>query len=197
MECRSLGEENLHIKNKIKSATFDELSCKDNDDKVRVMTGLTNYEKMMTVFAFVAPYLKKQSSLLSCFQQFILTLLRLRLNLSLDFLGYIFGVHATTASRLFNNTIDVMNSRLIPVLVFWPDRQELRESLPMALRPMFKSCACIILFFVEKPGTLFSLAETYSQYKHHNTMKYLIRITYQETISFISKGRVGEQVINR
>ena len=193
MECRSLRAENLKLKEIIKSVSFDEMTFQDNDDKVKVMTGLPSYEKLMTVFRFVCPYLKKQSNL-SCFQQFIMTLLRMRLNLSLDFFGYLFNIHASTASRLFNNTIDVMYNRLVPALVFWPDRQELRESLPMCFRRAFKSCASIIdcfEIFIERPGTLRARAQTYSQYKHHNTMKYLIGVTPQGTISFISKGWGG------
>lgn len=34
-------------------------------------------------------------------------------------------------------------------------------------------------------------AQTYSQYKHHNTVKYLISITPQGVISFVLKGWGG------
>ena len=36
-----------------------------------------------------------------------------------------------------------------------------------------------------------SKAVTWSTYKHHNTVKYLISITPQGTVSFISKGYGG------
>ena len=47
--------------------------------------------------------------------------------------------------------------------------------------------------FIEKPSDLTDRAQTYYSYKSHNTVKILIRITPQGTISYISKpwgGRV-------
>ena len=193
MECRRLRKENWELKDKLKGVLFDESTFQEDDAKVKVLTALPSYEKLMVIFSFVSPYLKKQSALTS-FQQFLLTLMRIRLNLSLDLLGYMFSIDSTTASRLFNHTIDVLYARLVPATVFWPDRNELRESLPMSFRAAFKACSCIIdcfEIFIERPGTLRARAQTYSQYKHHNTMKYLIGITPQGTVSFISKGWGG------
>ena len=45
--------------------------------------------------------------------------------------------------------------------------------------------------FIERPKDLIARAQTYSSYKSHNTIKYLIGITPQGTISFISKGWGG------
>ena len=193
MECNALREENLRLRESIKSMSLDENSFEHNDEKVRIMTGLSCYEKLMVLFSFVSPFLKQHSSL-TCFQQLIMTLLRMRLNLPLGFLGYMFDIHCSTASRIFNNTISVLYDKFVPPCVFWPDRQELRESLPMSFRRAFKSCACIIdcfEIFIETPGTLRAKAQTYSQYKHHHTMKYLIGITPAGSVSFISRGWGG------
>lgn len=45
--------------------------------------------------------------------------------------------------------------------------------------------------FIEKPSNLLAKACTWSQYQHYNTAKYLISITPQGTISFISNGWGG------
>ena len=45
--------------------------------------------------------------------------------------------------------------------------------------------------FTEKPGDLMSKTATWSQYKHYTTVKYLISITPQGTVSFLSKGYGG------
>ena len=45
--------------------------------------------------------------------------------------------------------------------------------------------------FVDRPTDLLARAQTYSQYKHHNTVKYLIGITPQGTVSYISDGWGG------
>ena len=45
--------------------------------------------------------------------------------------------------------------------------------------------------FIEKPSGLLAKSCTWSQYKHYNTAKYLISITPQGIISFISNGWGG------
>ena len=45
--------------------------------------------------------------------------------------------------------------------------------------------------FCECPSNLMARAQTYSNYKHHNTVKFLIATTPQGVISFVSKGWGG------
>ena len=71
-------------------------------------------------------------STLSAFQQFLPTCTRLRLNVSVQYLGYCFGI---SMSRVFLNTISVMNARLVPLLVIWPKREVLHASMPISIAP--------------------------------------------------------------
>ena len=70
--------------------------------------------------------------------------------------------------------------------------------MPMCFR---KHCAVIIdcfEMFLRRPTDVLSRAQTYSSYKHHNTDKYLIGITPQGTVSYISKewgGRVSDKYL--
>ena len=50
--------------------------------------------------------------------------------------------------------------------------------------------------FIEKPSNLLTKASTLSQYEHYNTAKYLISITPQGVVNFISKGW-GRQASDR
>ena len=64
----------------------------------------------------------------------------------------------------------------------------------MDFRKHCPSCAVIIdcfEIFVERSSNLLARAQTYSAYKHHNTIKYLIGITPQGTVCFISNGWGG------
>lgn len=45
--------------------------------------------------------------------------------------------------------------------------------------------------FIEKPSNLVARAQTFSSYKHHNTIKILIGITPQGTICYVSKAWEG------
>ena len=84
--------------------------------------------------------------------------------------------------------------RLVPFFIKWPARDELRLSLPYTFRNGFHKCVCIIdcfEIFIDRPSNLLARGQTYSTYKSHNTMKHLIGITLQGTVSFTSKGWGG------
>ena len=70
--------------------------------------------------------------------------------------------------------------------------------MPLALKRNFGDKVAVIIdcfeIFIERPSSLIARAMTWSNYKHHNTVKFLIGITPQGVISFISKalGRKGK-----
>lgn len=74
----------------------------------------------------------------------------------------------------------------------WPERDEL--SMPMDFRKSFKNCIIIIdcfEAFMERPTNLRARAQTWSNYRHHNTVKFLIGIAPQGAVTFILKGWGG------
>ena len=86
-----------------------------------------------------------------------------------------------------------MYVRLQP-LVKWPDQEQLRKAMPMEFIKCFGMCVAIIdcfEVFMECPMNLKSRAHTWSNYKHHNTAKFLIGICPHGAITFISKGWGG------
>uniref|UniRef100_A0A8P4GDX5 DDE Tnp4 domain-containing protein n=1 Tax=Dicentrarchus labrax TaxID=13489 RepID=A0A8P4GDX5_DICLA len=120
--------------------------------------------------------------------------MRMKMNLSLALLSVLFQISIATASRTFRTTLDMLHAKLVPSFLFWPQREELRLSMPMIFRQTYPRCVCIIdcfEIFIEKPKDLEARAQTYSTYKHHHTMKYLIGISPQGTVIFISKGWGG------
>lgn len=124
--------------------------------------------------------------------------MRLRLNVSTSFLSYAFNISVATASRIVT---DVMFIHM-KALIIWPEREHLQKTMPMQFRKHFgKKCAVIIdcfEVFIEHPSNLIARAKTWSSYKHHNTVKFLIGITPQGTVSYISNawgGRVSDKYI--
>ena len=72
----------------------------------------------------------------------------------------------------------------------------------MCFRTNFGTTVAIILdcfeIFIDRPSNLMARVQTWSSYKHHNTAKYLIGITPQGVISYISYGwggRVSDKFI--
>lgn len=193
-ELDEVKKELARTHEKLRAHTLDEESFRDNDEKVCFFTGIPKWEVLLVLLTYLKPQLSTASRrALTPFQQLLLTLMRLRLNLSGQDLAYRFNVHSSTVSRTFTYVIEVMCTRLKP-LIFWPNRDNLRKTMPMDFRKHCPSCAVIIdcfEIFIERPMNLLARAQTYSSYKHHNTVKYLIGITPQGTVSFISDGWGG------
>ena len=83
-------------------------------------------------------------------------------------------------------------------LIKWPDRETLQQTMPIAFRKFFKHCCVIIEVFMERPSDFLARAQVWSNYKHHSTLKFLIGITPQGTISYVSRcvgGRMSDKEI--
>jgi len=84
-----------------------------------------------------------------------------------------------------------MDIRLSPI-IRWPERDELWHTMPLCFQFSFGKKTTIIIdcfeIFIERPSNLLARAQTFSNYKHHNTVKVLITITPQGSICFTSKA---------
>jgi hypothetical protein len=194
-EVKRLRQENHKLKEKLNAGTGD--VCPDtfkDEEKVKHYTGLC-YTVLMALFTFLEPYISHTSrSSLTKFQKLVLVLMKLRLNLGTQDLGYRFRISPSCVSKVFQDMIHIMYARL-KCLILWPEREELQMSMPMDFRKHFGVKVSIIIdcfeIFIDRPSSLLARAETWSNYKHHNTVKYLIGITPQGAISFISCGYGG------
>jgi hypothetical protein len=125
----------------------------------------------------------------------------MKLNSPLQDLTFRFNISVPTASRVFDKWIHVMSIRL-KFLIKWPDRDELQATMPAVFQRNFGNHVSVIIncfeIFVDKSTSLITRAMTWSNYKHDNTIKFLIGITPQGVISFISKawgGRVSDKFL--
>ena len=131
------------------------------------------------------------------FDQLLVTLMKLQLNAPDQDLAYRFSISQSTVSRCITKWLDKLHVKLSP-LINWPERDQLRKTMPTCSRKNFRSCAIIIdcfEIFIDRPTSLMARAQTWSNYKKHNTCKFLIGITPQGSISFILKdwgGRVSD-----
>ena len=118
-------------------------------------------------------------------------LMKIKLNCQFQDLAYRFGVSVSTVSRIFDKWIDIMSTRL-QFLILWPQREKLIKTIPLVFRQNFGDKVAVIIdcfeVFIERPSSLIARAMTWSNYKHHNTVKFLIGITPQGVISYISKA---------
>uniref|UniRef100_A0A6P8HFF1 Uncharacterized protein LOC116292043 n=1 Tax=Actinia tenebrosa TaxID=6105 RepID=A0A6P8HFF1_ACTTE len=108
----------------------------ESDEKVRFYTGLPSQEVLIVVFNHVVPYVTRQTQSLDRFQEFVIVLIKLRLNPPLQDLAYRFAVAVSTISRIFFHWVVVMDERLLP-FVYWPDRDHLWRTMPQCYQYAF------------------------------------------------------------
>uniref|UniRef100_A0A3Q1B870 DDE Tnp4 domain-containing protein n=1 Tax=Amphiprion ocellaris TaxID=80972 RepID=A0A3Q1B870_AMPOC len=163
------------------------------DEKVKYYTGLPYWTLLQPLHTVIIPCLTKASRKLSPFQMLLLALIRLRLHLPKQHLACLLQISHTT-SKIFRETMGVLHFHLAP-LVHWPARHCLQHTMPHQFVEPFGSHVAVILdcfeIGTEKPSNLKAQAQTYSHYKQKHTVKYLIGITPQGSITFISKGWGG------
>lgn len=194
-DLQNLRTENIELQEEvlIRSNVHSMEVFKDNDERVKYYTGLPTFSVMMALFNLVEKALPKKQSV-DKFQFLTMCLMRMRLNLPLQFLAYEFAISLSSASRYFAEAVNILYVKLGP-LIQWPERETLRKTMPMQFLQNFGNKVAVIIdcfeIFTEQPSNLLTRTKMWSQYKHHHTVKYLIGISPQGKIIYISKGWGG------
>ena len=81
-------------------------------------------------------------------------------------------------------------------LISWPTHNALHKTMPQCFIDSFRYKTTVIIdcfeIFINRATNLMTRAQTFSNYKHHNTVKVLIGISPQGTISFVSEAWGGQ-----
>lgn len=139
---------------------------------------------------------------LSLEEELLMTLMKLRLGTINGMLGDMFGVSNTTVSQIINTWVKFLADELRP-LILWPSKEAIACSFPKSLPSKYRNLRCTIdctEIFIEKPRNFELQALTWSDYKHNNTVKLLVGIAPNGSISFLSKawgGRASDQLMTR
>jgi hypothetical protein len=133
-------------------------------------------------------------------QELLLVMMRLRLALCVGDLAFRFKISESLVSSIFCTWIKMMSEEL-SWLIQWPSRSQIKKTLPACFKKNYSKVRCIIdcsEIFIETPSSLEVQAACWSDYKHHCTFKFLIGITPNGLISFISEcygGRASDKFI--
>ncbi|XP_068755908.1 uncharacterized protein [Montipora capricornis] len=192
---RELELDSLNIDRK----PFDRWEFVQNEEKVKFYTGLPSFDILHNVLEHVSPFVAYKSQNLTTFQEFIMTLIKLKLDAPHQDLSYRFNVSLSTVSRIFSAwMVDVRLAQLIN----WPEREDLWRTMPQCFKYSFGNKTTVIIdcfqVLINRPSNLLARAQTWSSYKHHNTVKVLIGITPQGTISYVSQawgGRTSDKFL--
>ena len=139
---------------------------------------------------------------LSIEQEFLLSLMKLRLGLFNIDLAFRFKVSDSVVSEVLLSWFKLL-ARELSCLIIWPSRGQINVTLPQCFKRHYKSVRVIIdctEIFIEKPSSLLAQKKTWSEYKQHCTIKILICITPSGAISWLSPvygGRSSDVTIVR
>ncbi|CAN7936969.1 unnamed protein product [Ixodes hexagonus] len=149
-----------------------------------------------TLLSFILSFWQPETTHLLPQEQLVLVLMKLRLGLLNEDLACRFRVSTKTVSMVFHAWLEVLSINLVKLIV-WPSKRAVRRNLPIVFHdPIFKNVIGVLdctEIFIQKPSYMLARSQTYSRYKHHNTVKVLITVSPSGAITFCfeSMGRAG------
>ena len=122
-----------------------------------------------------------------------LTFMKIKLNDQFKRLGHQFGYCTSNAARIFRRTVPKI-AELLKTLMYIPSKEAVRSLLPIPFRANFSKVFAIIDCFeiqIQNPSNALHQSLSWSEYKHCNTIKYLLCITPDGLVIFVSEGYAG------
>ena len=130
--------------------------------------------------------------------------MRLRLNLLNEDLADRIGKSTGLCSQTFTTWIKTISQVLGNALIVWLSRDSIQNNLPHCFNKKgYSKCRIIIdctEVFIERSKSLEMQYATWSEYKHHNTIKFLVGISASGFITFLSDcygGRKPDKFITQ
>lgn len=194
-------------------------NIKDNPKRMAFWTGFPNYDTFLALFEYLEPRAKnlrywrgdattpeasskKKSGpnrKMELIDEFFLTMVRLKVGLLYEDLAIRFSISVGSVSSIFNSWINLMHADL-KELCELPSKDVLTENQSKAMKN-FEEVRVILdctEIFVQNPTKLDARKQVFSNYKHHNTFKFLVGISPQMGITYISRmygGRASDKFI--
>lgn len=137
----------------------------DCDSKCNVLTGVVNLTILNSLVNALSQ-IDTSKTHLNCKQKTLLTLMRLKLDLSFACLAILFQISSKSASMYFNSTVQHLGMILTPLIRF-PSKEEVVNNLPTCFKK-YRSTRIVLdctEIYIEKSKCLNCRIRTYSNYK--------------------------------
>ena len=181
-DLHRLEEEKILVMRQLHQASSMALKIKNDDNQTHLFTGLPSYNVFTVIVTHLSPLITKENSLgssLTIADELLVTLMKISQAFTNQIIGNMFEIHESKVTKIFHKWIDVMFWGLQPLIV-WPDKEIIVTHMPSCFKPRYSKAVCIIdcsKVFIQRPTSLTARGHTYSNYKSHNTVKFLVAIT--------------------
>lgn len=185
-----------------------ELLLTDNQS-VNFYTGLESYAKFNLVLSTLMPmaydiqYRWTRVIGTSIEDQFLMLLIKLRRNKPDFEIGKMFGLSRTEVSNVIITWINFVND-IWSLIDIWPSRELVNFYMPENFKNYNPSTRIIIdgtEIPIQKPSQPDAQKVTFSQYKHKNTLKFLVGSSPGGLLTYCSEGYAGSvsdrQIVER
>lgn len=169
--------------------TFFGFESVKRGNSLKVMTGINEqvFNQLLDILTKCdKPY---KPRLYSIENMLLLFLYKLKSNSLFDELAVIFGMSTSTVSYNFMKILKFLHART-QQFVFWPSKEAIQATMPTCFKNKYPNCRVIIDFLeveAEKPSLLDEQNSMYNSKKHEYTFKFLIGISPNGMITFLSK----------
>ena len=163
-----------------------------NDSQVYTNTGISR-KLFDCIDHWLQPVSSKQrvNETLSPSQKLLLVFMRLRHNHTQSDLACRFNVEQSSVSRILNHWIPFLSAQF-KRLIRWPQTCVGPSVAPYDLLPNSVAIIDGTEIFIQRPSNLATQKSSFSDYKSHTTVKYLVAIdTFTGVFIFVSAGFSG------
>lgn len=172
-------------------------------EKLFTFTGIHSLELLDTLVECVEDVTPDSSTskkkMLSLKDRVLLTMVKIKQNMTFTAIGVLFGINRQTCSNYFRNMCPVL-SLILKAVIPWPDQSLIRCNLPISFKK-FRDTRIVMdccEVSVEKCKCLKCRVLTYSQYKKDHTIKFNMGVAPSGLITEISPafgGRASDKLI--
>uniref|UniRef100_A0A8C6UUF1 DDE Tnp4 domain-containing protein n=1 Tax=Neogobius melanostomus TaxID=47308 RepID=A0A8C6UUF1_9GOBI len=195
VQYAELQDEHKGLQENVRKGRFTYTNL--NNEQMRNLTGLKSCALFLWVLSLISMFIKPVGKICPG-DQLLLVLMKLRLSLTNADLAIRFKICPTIVSKIFSKCLPVISQNL-KFLIEWPSKAKVLKNMPSCFKHKYKNCRVIIdctEVFIQRPANLDTRQVCYSNYKSHNTIKFLVGITPYGTVSFLSQmwgGRISDK----
>nr|CAI5831349.1 unnamed protein product [Callosobruchus analis] len=168
---------------------------------LKSFTGINNFQILDCIVKMINEFCVTdvRSHRLNVRERVLLTMTKLKLDLSYVTLGALFSISGQLCKTYFFDFLTVL-SQVLKVCIYFPSAEEVSKNLPKCFKN-FKNCRAVldcIEIFIQRPSCLCCRIKFYSQYKKSTTIKFMTGVSPGGIITFISKpygGRASDKLI--